>query len=90
MKQHTDEYWVAFGLFSKYIKIMVKCHSLFNLYYNIPCYSYLLVLNWWLLYVTCSTISHFDPKTHFEFYTLLERGDYSLSNDISIVFGPQI
>ena len=38
-------------------------------------------------YVTCSAIiSHFDPETHFEFYTLLERGDLELSNDISIVF----
>ena len=28
------------------------------------------------LYVTCAIeISHIDPKTHFELYTLLERGD---------------
>ena len=34
----------------------------------------------------CDLISHFNPKTHFEFYTLMRRGYSQLSSDISIVF----
>ena len=42
-------------------------------------------------YVTCSLeLSRIDPKTDFELYTLLERGDSYLSNDIRIVFVLQI
>lgn len=38
-------------------------------------------------YVTCSIIfSHFEPRTHLKLYTLVERGDWQISNCIFFLF----
>ena len=91
-------FW-SFLLHQSFGCVFPLCHTLllslpktlcFMFWLFVLCYFrclYVSVLMWFSRYVTCSAIiGHFDPETHFEFYTLMERRDSYLSNDASIVF----